>query len=66
MSQRGWFMSDRTEAARFMRESGEQLRRLAGLQCFLSPMLLKMVRELQERADQLDNAASKAASKDAA
>jgi hypothetical protein len=52
-------MSDRTEAARFMRESGEQLRRLAGLQSFLSPMLLKMVRELQERADQLDSAAPK-------
>ena len=52
-------MSDRTEAARFMRESAEQLRRIASLQSFLSPKLLNMVRELEERAEQLDDAASK-------
>ena len=52
-------MSDRTEAARFMRESAEQLRRIASLQSFLSPKLLNMVRELEDRAEQLDDAASK-------
>jgi hypothetical protein len=52
-------MSNQTDAARFMRESAEQLRRIANLQSFLSPTLLKMVRELKERADQLDHATSK-------
>jgi hypothetical protein len=50
-------MSDRIEAARFMRESAEQLRRIANLQSFLAPRLLKMARELEERADQLESAA---------
>jgi hypothetical protein len=48
-------MSDRTEAARFMRESANELRVIASLQVFLSPKLLRMVRELEERANQLDH-----------
>jgi hypothetical protein len=48
-------MSERTEAARFMRESAEWLRRIASLQSFLSPRLMKMAGELEERADQLEN-----------
>jgi hypothetical protein len=47
-------MSDHTEAARYMRASAKELRRIASLQCFLEPKLLKMAQELEERAGQLD------------
>jgi hypothetical protein len=48
-------MSDHTEAARYMRESAKELRRIASLQCFLEPKLLRIARELEERPGQLDN-----------
>jgi hypothetical protein len=47
-------MPDRTETARFMRESAKELRRIASLQSFLEPRLLKMAQELEEKAGQLD------------
>ena len=47
-------MSDRTEAARVMRQSAEELRAIASLQSFLEPRLSKIARELEERANQLD------------
>jgi hypothetical protein len=52
-------MSDRAEAACFMRESAKDLRVIASLQSFLEPKLLKMARELDERADRLESAAIK-------
>jgi hypothetical protein len=52
---KGDAMSDRTEAVHFMRESAKELRRIASLMIFLSPKLLTMARELEVRADQLDN-----------
>ena len=47
-------MSDRTEAARCMRESAEQLHRIASLQNFLQAKLTKIARELEASADQLE------------
>ena len=47
-------MSDREKAAQFMRESADQLRRLAALQSFLAPQLLKMAKGLDDRAEELE------------
>jgi len=52
-------MFNSMEVARVLRESAEQLRRIAGLQNFLAPQLLKIARELEERADQLEVAGAK-------
>ena len=52
-------MSDRNEAACFMRESAKELRVIASLQSFLEPKLRKMARELDERAYRLESAAIK-------
>jgi hypothetical protein len=52
-------MSDRGEAARVMRESVEQLRRIASLQNFLAPQLTKIARDLEEQADHLEKAEAK-------
>jgi hypothetical protein len=49
-------MLDRTEAARFLRESAKDLRVIASLQSFLKPKLLKMAHGLDERADRLESA----------
>ena len=56
MGKEGMAMSDRTKAARVMRESAEQLRRIALLQNFLEPTLSRMARELEATADQLEEA----------
>jgi hypothetical protein len=37
-----------------MRESAKELRRIAGLQCFLELKLMRMAQELEDRAGQLD------------
>jgi hypothetical protein len=50
-------MSDQAETAHFMRESADQLRWIASLQSFLSPTLVKIVTELEMRAEQLESAA---------
>jgi hypothetical protein len=52
--------SGQTEAANFMRESAEQLRRIANLQFFLAPQLLKMAQGLDDRAGHLDAEAPEA------
>jgi hypothetical protein len=49
-------MSDRERAVQFMRESAAQLRRIANLQSFLAPQLLKMAGGLDERANELEAA----------
>jgi hypothetical protein len=51
-------MSDRREGARFLRKKAEQLRTLANYSSFFSAPLLQVARELEERAHELEEAAS--------
>jgi hypothetical protein len=43
------------EEARFLRESAEELRRIAGYSSFLAPGLLKIAQELENRANEFES-----------
>jgi hypothetical protein len=47
-------MSKREEAARLMRKSADELRRLSNFSAFLAPSLLKIAHGLEDQAKQLE------------
>jgi hypothetical protein len=50
-------MANRIEAARFMHETAEQLRRIANYSSFLAPQLLRLAQDLDDHAHTLESAA---------
>jgi predicted phage gp36 major capsid-like protein len=49
-------MTERIEAARHIRERAERLRKIASTATAISPELMRMAREMDEEADQLEAA----------